>query len=102
MKLSSHLALLLALAPAVVFSQAPPAPLIAAPLPTDSPPMPAVSACVLEPYPAASVSAGATGRTIVGFSVNENGDLFETIVLRTAGATKEHKLLDAAAARTLW
>jgi periplasmic protein TonB len=99
---SSCLAISLVLTPALTCAQAQPAPVVAAPLPAATPPIPASTGCVLEPYPVASVAAAATGRTILGFSVDENGYLFHTTVIRTAGASREHKLLDAAAVRSLW
>lgn len=60
------------------------------------------STCSLEPYPNAAIRAMATGSTTLAFSMDGEGYLRHTAILRSAGASPEHKLLDAASARTLW
>lgn len=45
-------------------------------------------------YPTASLRAFATGRTVVRLSIGPDGRLAGRHVIRSAGATREHKLLD--------
>lgn len=87
--------------PAPVFIQPPPAP--AAP---PAPPAPArvsarpalgnANACAPRPedYPAAAQRAEATGTTSIRFTVGADGKLSKAEIVRSAGATREHKLLD--------
>jgi protein TonB len=47
-----------------------------------------------EDYPAAAVRAEATGTTRVGFTVGADGKLASAQVVRSAGPTREHRMLD--------
>ncbi|RZJ09284.1 MAG: hypothetical protein EOP39_11875 [Rubrivivax sp.] len=48
------------------------------------------------------MAAGTAGKTIVTFSLDGEGYLEHTLVLQSSGPSRENKLLDAAAARSLW
>ena len=85
----------------VTISPAPPAP-AAPPAPPAAPRMPArpaianVQACAPknEDYPAAAVRTEATGTTRISFTVGADGKLASAQVARSAGPTREHKMLD--------
>lgn len=95
----------------------PPAPVQAAPAPAPvvAPPPPApprvaaqpaianVQACAptSDDYPAAARRADATGTTRVRFQVGSDGKLAGAEVMRSAGATREHKMLDRLAVSKL-
>lgn len=85
-------------APVTIAPQAPAAP----PAPPAAPRMAArpaianVQACAPrnEDYPAAAVRAEATGTTRIGFTVGADGKLASSQIVRSAGPTREHKMLD--------
>jgi protein TonB len=84
----------------------PPAPVIAPPAPPrpTAPPRPFVAnakdcAPKGEDYPAAAQRAEATGTTRLRFTIGADGKLQNTEVVRSAGASREHKLLDRLAAQ---
>lgn len=78
-----------AAAPALVAAQDPP------PLPS---PMTRMGyACEELRYPAASLRAEATGRTVVAFVVSDEGLITQPEVTSSAGRKREHKLLDLVA-----
>ena len=58
--------------------------------------------CPNEPYPKAAARAGVVGTTILTFSLDADGYLEHTMLIQSAGPSREHKLLDAAAVRMLW
>lgn len=58
--------------------------------------------CLEEPYPLAAARAGVAGTTILAFSLDADGYLEGTMLIQSAGSSREHKLLDAAAVRKLW
>jgi outer membrane biosynthesis protein TonB len=60
------------------------------------------SGCPLEPYPRGAIEAQAAGSTTLAFSMDSEGFLRHTAILRSAGSSPEHKLLDAASVRSLW
>ena len=99
MRLAASLIALLAAAPVQVEAQQgmiqvlPPPTIVRVTLP---------STCPLEPYPNASIRAMATGSTTLAFSMDSEGNLRHTAILRSAGTSPEHKLLDAASVRSLW
>ncbi|MCM0610334.1 MAG: TonB family protein [Ideonella sp. WA131b] len=80
---------------------APPAP-AAPPAPPAAPRMAArpaianVQACAPrnEDYPAAAVRAEATGTTKISFTVGADGKLASSQIVRSAGPSREHKMLD--------
>ena len=76
-----------AVAPAV---PAPPPP--AAPLRTA--PSLNFNHCEKPSYDAATLRAGVTGTVVVGFAMDTQGNIAETRVERSAGASREHKILD--------
>lgn len=94
--------------PAPVFIQPPP---VAAPPAPPAPPRVAakpaianVGACAPknEDYPPAAQRAEATGTSVIRFSIGADGKLAgPPQVVRSAGATREHKLLDRLAASKL-
>lgn len=84
--------------PAVAAPPAPPAP--------RAQPKPAivnVQACAPtgEDYPPAAVRAEATGTTRIRFTIDASGALAKTEIARSAGSSREHKLLDRKAAEKL-
>lgn len=86
-------------APAVVAAPpAPPAPRVAA-----KPAIANVGTCApkSEDYPAAAVRAEATGITKIRFNVGADGRLAGSEVVRSAGPSREHKLLDRLAVAKL-
>jgi periplasmic protein TonB len=85
-----------------------PPPVIAPPAPVaprvTAPPRPFVANakdCAPKPedYPAAAQRAEATGTTQLRFTISAEGKLTNTEVLRSAGPTREHKLLDRLASQ---
>ena len=89
-------------APVTIAPPPPPAAPAAPPAPPPAPRVPArpaianVQACAPknEDYPAAAVRAEATGTTRVGFTVGADGKLASAQVVRSAGPTREHRMLD--------
>lgn len=92
----------------------PPAPFaVAAPPAPEAPPAPPriaakpaivnVAACAPsgDDYPAAAVRAEATGTTRLRFTIDGEGRLVKTDIVKPAGPSREHKLLDGTAARML-
>jgi protein TonB len=81
-------------APAV---QAPPPPAIAA----RPPHMNANDAGCKPEYPAAALRAQATGTTRINFTIDANGKVTNAEVVGSSGPTREHRMLDKAAAAAL-
>lgn len=98
-------------APTITTTQVapPPAPVTVAPAPIQAPPAPPapprvaarpaignVSQCAPtgDDYPAAARRAEATGTTKVRFSVGADGKLTSAEIVRSAGSSREHKMLD--------
>ena len=91
----------------------PPTPVVVAPPPPLAPPPPPpappriaarpaianVHACAptSDDYPSAAQRSEATGTTRIKFTVDANGKLAGAEVLRSAGSTREHKMLDRVA-----
>jgi len=71
------------------------------PLPVARAPVIDVSQCARPEYPAAALRADATGVTRVAFVVDAAGRVAGAQVVRSAGGTREHKLLDGAAVEAL-
>lgn len=82
-------------------SQAAPTLLAPPPAPISSD-LPLSAPCPLEDYPPAAIRAEATGTSRLQFTLDARGFLIDTRILRSAGASREHKLLDAASVRSLW
>jgi protein TonB len=87
----------------------PPAPVTIAPTQPDAPPAPPsppraaakpaianVAACApkSEDYPPAAVRAEATGLTKIRFTIDAQGKLVKSEIIKSAGNSREHKLLD--------
>ena len=96
--------------PAPVTIAPPPAP--AAPPAPPAPPAPRraaqpaimnVSACAPknEDYPAAAVRAEATGTTVIRFTIDVTGKVSSADVVRSAGSSREHRMLDRLALQKL-
>ena len=91
-------------APAPVAAPAPPAP---PPAPAPAPkrqavaPVINVNACDKPEYPAAAQRADATGTTKIRFTVDANGAVAKAEVERSAGSSREHRMLDRAAVDAL-
>jgi len=89
-----------------VFIQPPPAPAAPpappAPAPARVNAKPAIAnagACAPkgEDYPPAAQRAEATGTTVVRFTIGPEGRLTDSAIVRSAGSTREHKMLDRVA-----
>ena len=78
--------------PAPAAPPAPPAP----PRQAARPAIANVQACAPrnEDYPAAAVRAEATGTTRISFTVGADGKMTSAQIVRSAGPTREHKMLD--------
>ncbi|MCE2916664.1 MAG: energy transducer TonB [Rubrivivax sp.] len=96
--------------PPAPFMPAAPPPPVAAPAPPAAAPRVAsraaitnVGACAPkgEDYPAAAQRAEATGTTRIRFTVGADGKMLSAEVIRSAGPTREHKLLDRVAVSKL-
>ena len=79
-------------APAVIAAPAPPAPVRVAAKPAIA----NVGACAPknEDYPAAAVRSEATGTTRIRFNIGPDGKMIGSEVVKSAGASREHKMLD--------
>jgi periplasmic protein TonB len=88
--------------PPVVAASAPPAP-PAPPRVAARPAIGNVSACAPknEDYPPAAVRAEATGTTKIRFTVDATGKLANAEVVKPAGGSREHRLLDRVALQKL-
>lgn len=77
--------------PPVAAPPAPPAPRMAA-----RPAIANVQACAPrnDDYPSAAVKAEATGTTKISFTVGADGKLASSQIVRSAGPSREHKMLD--------
>ena len=91
--------------PAPVTIAPPPPPVPVAPAPPAPPPVAAVAAVTNvgacapkgEDYPPAAQRAEATGTTRIRFSIGADGKMTSASVVKSAGATREHKMLDRVA-----
>ncbi len=81
--------------------EAPPAPPAAAPAPRRAvqPAVTDVRSCAPGPddYPPAALRAEATGTTRIRFSIDASGKIVSSEVVRSAGSSREHRLLDRVA-----
>jgi protein TonB len=96
-------------APVIIAPPPPPAPPPPAPPPPPPPPAPPrvaarpaignVQACAPknEDYPAAALRAEATGSTKIRFTVGPDGKMNNAEIVKTAGPSREHKMLDRVA-----
>jgi len=89
------------IAPAPAPVEAPPAP--AAPRAAAKPAIVNVQSCAPtnEDYPGPAVKANATGTTRIRFTINAQGAVEKVEVVKSAGASREHRLLDRVAADKL-
>lgn len=86
-----------------------PAPVVAAPAPPPPAPPPDLSAparidvarCDPPTYPPAARRANVTGTTVVQFQVDATGRVVSADVLRRAGGSREHRMLDSEAVQAL-
>jgi protein TonB len=62
-----------------------------------------VAACAPKPddYPGAAVRAEATGITTIRFTIGPDGALSDSRIVRSAGPSREHKMLDRVVLRML-
>jgi protein TonB len=62
-----------------------------------------ISACAPKPedYPAAAVRAEATGTTRIRFTVDDHGKLIKAEIAKSAGFTREQRMLDKVALEKL-
>lgn len=93
-------------APAVAIAPPPGPPTPAPPAPPRAAAKPAIAnvqACAPknEDYPAAALRAEATGVTKIRFTIDGAGKLVKTDVVKSAGPSREHRLLDRVAAEKL-
>ncbi|MDX2221454.1 MAG: energy transducer TonB [Rhodospirillaceae bacterium] len=90
----------------------PPAPVTIAPAPTPAPPAPAPAPVAAQPaignvsdcrpaYPAAALRAQVAGTTTIRFTIDASGKMVSAEVVRSAGPSREHKLLDRTAVNAL-
>jgi periplasmic protein TonB len=91
----------------------PPTPVTIAPAPAPAaPPAPAVAPVAAQPaitnvsackpeYPQAALKAEASGTTAIKFTIDATGKVVSADVVKTSGASREHRLLDRAAVTSL-
>jgi protein TonB len=95
----------------------PPAPVTPSFVPPTAPPAPPAPPAMMQPkpaiynikacaptgedYPAPAVRAEATGTSRIRFTIDAGGALVKTEVVKSAGASREHKMLDRVAAAKL-
>jgi protein TonB len=90
----------------------PPAPVTIAPAPTPAPPAPAPAQLAAQPaignasdckpeYPPAAHRAQVGGTTTIRFTIDATGKMVNAEVVRSAGPSREHKLLDRTAVNAL-
>jgi periplasmic protein TonB len=81
----------------------PPGPVVAAAAPAARPAVIDVSKCDKPSYPSAALRAEAKGTTTIRFAIDASGhvDPSKTIVERSSGVSREHKLLDRTAVEAL-
>lgn len=85
-----------------VLPVAPPAPVAAAPVALPAAPAPPsrtapsldFNHCEKPVYDVATLRAGVTGTVVVGYTMDTQGHISETRIERSAGASREHKMLD--------
>jgi protein TonB len=79
--------------PAQVALATPPAPAAPAP-PSRTAPSLVFNGCEKPTYDAATTRAGVTGTVVVGYAMDIHGNISEARIERSAGASREHKMLD--------